>query len=76
MGWLRLLGDGTENRFDFGDPTAEVLDPGGVFQLATLLLNAEIEDLVLHVGAAHGKFSRGLVAEFLNFHREGKCLGV
>ena len=73
----RLLGGGSgllarKNRFDFGNGATEVFDPCGVFQNATLLLNAEIHDLMLHVGAAEQKFSCALVAEFLDFHNDRK----
>ena len=57
-----------ENGFNAGNGTAQVLDAGGVLHLAAFLLQAEVHDLVLHVGATGDEFSRGGVKEFLDFH--------
>ena len=57
-----------ENGLDAGDGAAQVLEAGGVLHLAAFLLQAEVHDLVLHVGAAGDEFCRSGIEEFLDFH--------
>jgi hypothetical protein len=57
-----------EHGFDAGDGTAELAETGGVLQLTASLLDAEIENLLLHAPAGLGKVFHRLFANFFDLH--------
>ena len=63
-----LAGQFGEDGFDARNRAAQRPETGGILQLAALLLNAEIENLLLHAAAGVSEILHRLFANFFDLH--------
>lgn len=62
--------------FDAGDFAAQEMQAGRVFQLADLLLDAQVEHFLAQFAAAGAQFLDGKLAEFLDLHNSCGSVGL